>query len=54
MPKRTRDLQLGTLALHGGTQSQQRDVDAPVVHPLFQSVNFIQELGDAAVMLGTN
>src|SRR6185503_12978626 len=47
MPKRTRELQLGTLVLHGGAQSHQRDVDAPVVHPLFQSVNFIQELGSA-------
>lgn len=47
MPKRARELQLGTLALHAGEQSQQRDVDAPVVHPLFQSVNFIQEIGSS-------
>lgn len=34
-----------TLALHGGTPA--RDTDAPVVRPLFQSVNFIQEVGSA-------
>ena len=47
MTKRSRALQFGTLAVHGGEQSQQRDVDAPVVQPIFQSVNFIQELGSA-------
>jgi len=47
MPKRARELQLGTLVVHGGEQSQQRDVDAPVVQPIFQSVNYIQELGSA-------
>ncbi|HEU4993361.1 MAG TPA: PLP-dependent aspartate aminotransferase family protein [Gemmatimonadaceae bacterium] len=47
MTKRARGLSLGTLAVHGGEQSQQRDVDAPVVQPIFQSVNFIQELGSA-------
>src|SRR5216110_2188137 len=45
MPKRSRDLQLGTLAVHGGEQAQTRDVDAPVVQPVFQSVNYIQEQG---------
>ena len=47
MTKRTRDHQIGTLAVHGGEQSERRDVDAPVVHPIFQSVNFIQEVGSA-------
>ena len=47
MTKRARDQQLGTIAVHGGEQSNRRDVDAPVVHPLFQSVNFIQEIGSA-------
>lgn len=32
-----------TIAIHGGTPA--RDTDAPVVRPLFQSVNFIQEVG---------
>jgi cystathionine beta-lyase/cystathionine gamma-synthase len=34
-----------TLALHGGTPA--RDTDSPVVRPLVQSVNFIQEIGSA-------
>jgi len=46
MPKR-RSLQLGTLSVHGGEHSGQSDVDAPVVHPLFQSVNYIQEISSA-------
>lgn len=32
-----------TIAIHGGTPA--RGVDQPVVRPLFQSVNFIQEVG---------
>jgi hypothetical protein len=32
-----------TIAIHGGTPA--RDTDAPVVRPLVQSVNFIQEVG---------
>lgn len=40
-----RPLSPATLALHGGTPA--RDTDAPVVRPLFQSVNFIQEVGSA-------
>jgi len=32
-----------TIAIHGGTPA--RDTDSPVVRPLFQSVNFIQEVG---------
>lgn len=47
MTKRTRDQQLGTLSVHGGAHSAERDVDSPVVHPIFQSVNFIQEIGSA-------
>jgi cystathionine beta-lyase/cystathionine gamma-synthase len=47
MPKRGRNKQLGTLSVHGGEQSGQRDVDAPVVQPLFQSVNYIQEISSA-------
>jgi cystathionine beta-lyase/cystathionine gamma-synthase len=34
---------LSTLALHGARES--RDADTPVVSPLYQSVNFIQEVG---------
>ena len=34
---------LATLAVHAG--ATERDADSPVVHPLYQSVNFIQELG---------
>lgn len=33
---------LATLAVHAGTEG--RDADTPVVHPLFQSVNFVQEI----------
>jgi cysteine-S-conjugate beta-lyase len=48
MTKRQRTTpHLGTLTVHGGGQSGQRDVDAPVVTPIHQSVNFIQEIGTA-------
>lgn len=47
MPKRGRTKQLGTLSVHGGEQTGQRDVDASVVQPLFQSVNYIQEISSA-------
>src|SRR5919204_3992672 len=47
MTRRTRGQQLSTLAVHGGEQPGQRDVDNPVVQPLFQSVNYIQEIGSA-------
>ena len=47
MPRRGRGKQLGTLAVHGGERTSQRDVDAPVVQPLFQSVNYIQEISSA-------
>ncbi len=36
-------LDLATTTIHGGTE--RHDADAPVVHPLFQSVNFVQEFG---------
>ncbi len=42
-PRRPADL--ATLAVHGGSDA--RDADDAVVHPLFQSVNFIQEIGTA-------
>lgn len=45
MTKRARGLHIGTLAVHGGAQASTRDVDAPVAAPLFQSVNYIQEIG---------
>ena len=38
-------LALDTLAVHAGTEA--RDADSPVVNPLYQSVNFIQEFGTA-------
>jgi cystathionine beta-lyase/cystathionine gamma-synthase len=38
-------LSLDTLAVHAGHDS--RDADSPVVNPLYQSVNFIQEFGTA-------
>lgn len=43
--RKSKPVDLATLAVHGGVE--RRDVDAPVVHPLFQSVNFIQETGSA-------
>lgn len=45
--KRSPVPRLGTLALHGGLDSAARDVDAPVVQPLFQSASFVQELASA-------
>src|SRR6185503_8027764 len=42
-----RGLELGTLTLHGGEQKGQRDVDAPVVNPIFQSSSYILEPGNA-------
>jgi len=44
-PRKTRSIDLATLAIHAGTET--RAADTPVVHPLFQSVNFIQEIGTA-------
>jgi cystathionine beta-lyase/cystathionine gamma-synthase len=42
-PRKSRSIDLATLAIHAGTES--RDPDIPVVSPLYQSVNFIQEIG---------
>ena len=42
-PRRDRTLSLPTLALHGGAPPH--DPDSPVVAPLYQSVNFVQEVG---------
>jgi cystathionine beta-lyase/cystathionine gamma-synthase len=41
--KKPRPLELGTLTIHAGSES--RDADTPVVNPLYQSVNFVQEFG---------
>ena len=41
--RRHRTLDLATLALHAG--DDQHDADTPVVSPLYQSVNFNQEVG---------
>jgi cystathionine beta-lyase/cystathionine gamma-synthase len=40
---RTSPLDIGTLAVHAGSPAHESDT--PVVHPLFQSVNFNQEIG---------
>jgi cystathionine beta-lyase/cystathionine gamma-synthase len=45
--KSGRHRHLGTLAVHGGDVPHTRDVDAPVVQPIFQSVNYIQEINSA-------
>ena len=42
-PRPDNALEIATLAIHGGVQT--RGADEPVVHPLFQSVNFVQEIG---------
>lgn len=43
--KQPRPLDRATLPLHGGFDAGDREVDAPVVRALYQSVNFIQEIG---------
>src|SRR5690242_21596989 len=43
--RRPRTLDLATLALHAG--SDEHDADTPVVSPIYQSVNFVQEVGTA-------
>jgi cystathionine beta-lyase/cystathionine gamma-synthase len=43
--KKTRAQGLSTLAIHGGREP--REPDTPVVQPIFQSVNFVQEIGTA-------
>jgi cystathionine beta-lyase/cystathionine gamma-synthase len=42
-PRKNRSIDLATLAIHAGTEA--RDPDTPVVSPIYQSVNFIQEIG---------
>jgi cystathionine beta-lyase/cystathionine gamma-synthase len=42
-PRKHRSIDLATLAVHAGTES--REPDTPVVSPIYQSVNFIQEIG---------
>src|SRR5437868_10542006 len=41
--RKSRTHDLATLALHAG--DEEHDADTPVVSPLYQSVNFIQEVG---------
>jgi cystathionine beta-lyase/cystathionine gamma-synthase len=43
--RKTRPYGLSTLALHGAAEP--READSPVVQPLYQTVNFIQEFGTA-------
>ncbi len=43
MTRKTRPHGVSTVAVHGG--NEKGDADAPVVTPLFQSVNFVQEIG---------
>jgi cystathionine gamma-lyase len=43
MTRKTRPHGVSTVAVHGGTE--RRGADTPVVTPLFQSVNFVQEIG---------
>jgi len=44
--RKQKPAELATLVVHAGNEG--RDVDTPVVHPLVQSVNFIQEIGSAS------
>src|SRR5437867_4002696 len=43
--KQTRALDLASIPLHGGADPSEREIDAPVVRALYQSVNFNQEIG---------
>ena len=45
MTRKTRPQGISTVAVHGG--HEKRDADTPVVAPLYQSVNFVQEIGTA-------
>jgi cystathionine gamma-lyase len=47
MTKRAAGRQFGTLSVHGGEDSSVRDTDAPIVNPLFQSVNYVQEISSS-------
>lgn len=42
---KNRSIDLATVAVHAGAEG--RDPDTPVVPPIYQSVNFIQEIGTA-------
>lgn len=51
MSPRRKPLTLPTLAVHAGDEARRaREPDAPIVQPLFQSVNFVQEFGTAEGM----
>jgi cystathionine beta-lyase/cystathionine gamma-synthase len=43
MTRKTRSHGVSTVAVHGG--SERADADSPVVTPLYQTVNFVQEIG---------
>ena len=45
MTRKPRPQGVSTVAVHGG--SDKGDADTPIVTPLFQSVNFVQEIGTA-------
>jgi cystathionine beta-lyase/cystathionine gamma-synthase len=45
-PRKQRTIDLSTLTVHAGSDAH--DPDTPVVHPLYQSVNFVQEIGTEA------
>ena len=45
MTRKTRPQGVSTVAVHGG--HEKRDTDAPVVAPIYQTVNFVQEIGTA-------
>lgn len=42
-PRKPKGLSPATIAIHGGAES--RETDAPIVAPIFQSVNYVQEIG---------
>jgi Cystathionine beta-lyases/cystathionine gamma-synthases len=44
--RKQQSLDLSSLSVHAGNEA--READTPVVHPLYQSVNFIQEIGTEA------
>ncbi|MHB1224419.1 MAG: trans-sulfuration enzyme family protein [Gemmatimonadaceae bacterium] len=48
MPPIPRTAGLSTLALHGGADVHAAAAGAPVAQPLFQSVNYVQEIGTEA------
>ncbi|MGH7668595.1 MAG: trans-sulfuration enzyme family protein, partial [Gemmatimonadaceae bacterium] len=48
--KPQRPLNRASLPLHGGLDAGEREVDAPVVRALYQSVNYIQEIGTSEGM----